>query len=815
MSNEELVESVLRLADADPDLTDDAKFVVLAALESDALLAEAIDGEADTPKLPLPRPSGGRATREPVGAFLKAIRVKGFRGVGPEATLPLRPATGLTVVCGRNGSGKSSFAEAFELALTGESYRWKEKKTVRWAEHWRNIHDGSPCSIRVELAEEGAGVTIIGLDWAANADLGDRTTWVQRAGQRREAGLDSLGWALPMELYRPMLSYDELGGRLEAEPSKLHDQLANILGLERITDAQRRVSQALRQLQQPQIDAKVALSELRKALADSNDARAGSALALVTRRAPDFDAVEKLSSGNIAETNGGRSQLQMLAELRIPTNDEVRQAATDLRAAVSEVAEHSGTLLDLAERRAELLRLALTLHEQHGDRDCPVCGVGRLDAEWRARIDAELSDEDEQLLVLRKTRQQLIERRCTAQEVVGRVGPFVQPDQIELSTLAEAQTTLELWTQPPLGDLALADHLELAHGGLEAATTALREEAAALLADRENAWAPLAAQLARWASLAREARAREPKAATVKRAGEWLKNNATQLRRERLAPLSRYAKEIWAALRQESNVDLGAITLEGQGNRRHVDLRAEVDGEQAGALGVMSQGELHVLALALFLPRATIAESPFRFVVLDDPIQAMDPSKIDGFVCVLRRLAERRQVVVLSHDDRLPEAVRRMAVSAHIVEVCRGAGSTVQIETVLDPAGRYLGDAFALLGDPEVPREVRARVLPGICRMAVEAAARDTFMARRFSAGTARASVEETWEKVTTTRRRVALALRDDPEADINNWARSKAWRGSTLDLCGRRAHTGFNGDLLDAVRGVERTVQDLRDGGA
>ena len=740
--------------------------------------------------------------------------VGGWSPLFGEGFLPLHPATGLTVICGRNGSGKSSFAEAFELALTGESYRWKEKKTVRWEEHWRNIHDGSPCSIRIELAEEGAGVTIIGLDWAADADLHDRTTWVQRAGQRREAGLDSLGWAIPMELYRPMLSYDELGGRFEAEPSKLHDQLANILGLERITDAQRRVSQALKQLQQPQIDAKAALSELRKTLAASNDVRAGQALALVTGKTPDLDAAERLSSGSIAETDGGRSQLKVLAELRIPTNDDVRQVAMDLRAAVSEVAEQGGTLLDLAERRAGLLRSALALHEQHGDTDCPVCGVGRLDAEWRERINAELSDEDEQLLVLRKTRQQLIERRRTAEEVVDRVGPFGRPDQIELSTLAEAQTMLELWTQPPPSDLALADHLELAHGGLEAATTALREEAAALLADRESAWAPLAAQLARWTSLAREARAREPKAATVKRAGEWLKNNAAQLRRERLAPLSRDAREIWAALRQESNVDLGAITLEGQGTRRHVDLRAEVDGEQAGALGVMSQGELHALALALFLPRATIAESPFRFVVLDDPIQAMDPSKIDGFVYVLRRLAERRQVIVLSHDDRLPEAVRRMAVPAHILEVCRGAGSTVQIEPVLDPAGRYLGDAFALVKDLEVPPEMRARVLPGICRMAVKAAARDTFMARRFSAGTARADVEATWQKVTTTRR-VALALRDDPDADINNWTRGKRWRGPTLNLCGKRAHTGFTGDLLDAVRGVAHTVEDLRKGGA
>ena len=63
----------------------------------------------------------------------------------------------------------------------------------------------------------------------------------------------------------------------------------------------------------------------------------------------------------------------------------------------------------------------------------------------------------------------------------------------------------------------------------------------------------------------------------------------------------------------------------------------------------MSQGELHALALALFLPRATAASSPFRFVVLDDPIQAMDPAKIDGFVQVL---SEDRQDA--SGDRLLP-----------------------------------------------------------------------------------------------------------------------------------------------------------------
>ena len=62
-----------------------------------------------------------------------------------------------------------------------------------------------------------------------------------------------------------------------------------------------------------------------------------------------------------------------------------------------------------------------------------------------------------------------------------------------------------------------------------------------------------------------------------------------------------------------------------------------VDGVPGAALGVMSQGELHSLALSLFLPRATLSESPFRFVVIDDPVQSMDPARVDGLARLARR----------------------------------------------------------------------------------------------------------------------------------------------------------------------------------
>ena len=114
-------EVILDLLDADEGLAEGVKDVVLEALTE-------VVGEGNT---------GDECT---AGAgFLTSISVAGFRGIGSEARLDLYPAPGLMVVSGRNGSGKSSFAEALELALTGTSFRWYKKETL-WAESWRNLH---------------------------------------------------------------------------------------------------------------------------------------------------------------------------------------------------------------------------------------------------------------------------------------------------------------------------------------------------------------------------------------------------------------------------------------------------------------------------------------------------------------------------------------------------------------------------------------------------------------------------------------------------------------------------------------------------
>ena len=142
------------------------------------------------------------------------------------------------------------------------------------------------------------------------------------------------------------------------------------------------------------------------------------------------------------------------------------------------------------------------------------------------------------------------------------------------------------------------------------------------------------------------------------------------------------------------NVDLGPIKLEGSATRRRVTLDVTVDGVEGAALGVMSQGVFHALALSLFLPRAMLPDSPFRFLVIDDPVQAMDPSKVDGLVLVLQDVASTHQVVVFTHDDPLPEAVRRSGFPATIWQTVRREGSVVELQKAADPVTRYLDDAL-------------------------------------------------------------------------------------------------------------------------
>jgi hypothetical protein len=93
----------------------------------------------------------------------------------------------------------------------------------------------------------------------------------------------------------------------------------------------------------------------------------------------------------------------------------------------------------------------------------------------------------------------------------------------------------------------------------------------------------------------------------------------------------------------------------------------------------MSQGDINGARLSIFLPRATLAREPFRLLVVDDPVQPMDPAKVDGLGRALHRVAATRQVIFFTHDDRLPAAIRRLGLPVRILQVDRPLNTVLEI----------------------------------------------------------------------------------------------------------------------------------------
>jgi DNA repair exonuclease SbcCD ATPase subunit len=802
-----LTDYVLERAESDASLSEPARLVVLAALESPEDLAEALGG-GRSGFLPKRALSSAEPAAKPVGAYLESITVQGFRGIGPKVTVPLQPGPGLIVIAGRNGSGKSTLAEALELALTGRNSRWENKKGIVWTQAWRNLHAADPVQIRIGLTEEGSGPTTIGVDWSTGDDVGDKKTWIQRTGQKRE-GIDALGWETALEMYRPLLSYDELGHILEGTPSQFYDQLHRLLGLEQLTEATDRLGAAVKQLKKPGVELKQARDELRPLLESHDDARAELALAQVKKTKPDVNVLQPLiTDGSGAETPPAWQQAERLTT---PSAQDLAPKLTALREAAASERDEARKADALAAARAGLLGQGLEFHEQHGDQKCPVCGEGTLDDRWALAARAALERELAAASALTAARAATTQARSA---VVGLVRGIARPPSSgdDLTTLAAAREAWERLAELPIDDdIALAQHVETTLPAVEQSYASLRNEAAILIKQRADEWAPIAVKLADVVGKAQAAAEADGRLKLATEALNWLRANEGELRNERIAPLADQAREIWAALRQESNVDLGAIRLEGQNTSRRVTLQAAVDGAETEAFGVMSQGELQALALAIFIPRATSPESPFRFMVLDDPIQAMDPSKIVGFLQVLTELAKDRQVIVLTHDDRLPSAIRTSRTQARIIEVTRGANSVVHVSESSDPATRLLDDAFAIAVDEGVPDDVKKRAIPRLCREAVEVTAKDVFSARALAQGRSRSDIEATWESAQKVARRLGLALSLDPDDSqtVDNWITGVPAHKAAMAVVNKGIHQGvFN--FKGAVNDARRTVADL-----
>ena len=815
-TEDDLALALVERLDEDTKLSLDSKVLVYAAFEGETALAAAITSGGVLPSVD--EFAAAADAPDPAGAYLTRVTVSGFRGVGPERSIDVKPAPGLTVICGRNGSGKSTFAEAVEMALTGHNERWSEDRAAEWRDGWRNLHVPHPTAIEVQFLVEGQAPaqTVVRRRWQKDGDLKSATAEVQSAGQPVQP-IALLGWQQPIETYRPFLTYNELGDALTGRPSALYDALWKILGLERITTTQARLQDATKRLKDAAEAAKSGAALLVvQARGLTRDDRAEHLIALLDKKTWDIDAIEAAVHDDGHDDSSGLGILRQLASLQGPDLQAISDCARTLRESAGNMQALKGTDAERCALDADLLDKAVAHHETTGDGPCPVCGSRDLDAMWHAEASARVAE-------LRAKAAEVLDARGALHRALQSARALVTSkpviaDQVAAAGLVVTNDLSSAWqtfAQAPSDPVDLAKHLEDHGTGLAVAVDEISRAANEQYALRQNAWRPVAHAVQAWLPKARTAQAQAPALVALTAASTWVKAAATDWANARLAPLSDQSGRIWEQLRQESNVSLGPVHLEGSGNRRKVRLDVSVDGAAGSALGVMSQGELHALALALFLPRATVPTSPFRFLVIDDPVQAMDPAKVDGLAMVLDEVARRRQVIVFTHDDRLPAAIRRLRLPATLLEVTRRASSVVDVVAAEDPALRHLRDARSLIKDPKVDPRVSSRVVPGLCRLALEAACLDRFRAGRLATGASHADVERVIEANPKLYSRMAMALFDDPDKGGQVLARLNqfgGWAGDVFKACNQGAHHAVSrDDLADLVANAASLVKKLQ----
>ena len=269
--------------------TDAAGDLILAAFDGAGSVDAALRGASG------PATAGAKAsaaTAQPA-VYLTAIEVEGFRGIGPPTTLSIDPGPGLTLVVGRNGSGKSSFSEALEMVLLGTNQRWEQRVKV-WRDGWQNLHHRHT-RVAARFAVDGRRQP---LEVARVWKDGDAVDGSALSVDGKPATPDMLGWSQQLAGYPPLLSHNELEHALDREQSKLYDALAGILGLGDLAAAQQVLREARLDREGEIKSARGALPALRELLERTTDPRADLVRAALAKKVWDLDAVAGTVGGD-------------------------------------------------------------------------------------------------------------------------------------------------------------------------------------------------------------------------------------------------------------------------------------------------------------------------------------------------------------------------------------------------------------------------------------------------------------------------------------------------------------------------------------
>jgi hypothetical protein len=101
-------------------------------------------------------------------------------------------------------------------------------------------------------------------------------------------------------------------------------------------------------------------------------------------------------------------------------------------------------------------------------------------------------------------------------------------------------------------------------------------------------------------------------------------------------------------------------TKKGELKARRVQIKAKsYRKDLVSAVSSLSESKLNALGLCVSIATNLKGESPFDFLIIDDPIQSWDAEHEIQFIEIIRRLVERgKQVILMSHNRKWIDMVR-------------------------------------------------------------------------------------------------------------------------------------------------------------
>ena len=740
-------------------------------------------------------------------AYLRSITVEGFRGIGREAKLPLNPGVGLTVVVGANGSGKSSFAEAVERLLTGAIGRSEKAAADEWL-NWQNLHHHGGARVKVVL-QGAADTTDITLThrWAETDSINAGVTTMLQKGAAPEPWSPST-IADAMGSFPPLLPYARLGAAIRGKQFELFDAFNPLLGLGETERIERALAGKLSVAEALLKTADAAAKTARQLAAQSGLAEVAALLAEI-----DASARSPLGAAELLATDGQGEDHAMFREVASLHDFDEAAATVDLERLDSldrELAERLTPEFERAEQLAGLLAASIAFHQSGAEEQCPVCLQGTITDQRQAELVAALGAQQAAMAEVAELRRERVAMHGRLIQELPRVPPSVETFA-QLEDLRRCAVDLRAaLTDPSSMDTSMALGLIAELGPL---VTQARVEAQHRSDDRRSQLMPVIASFVEWGRAEQAAVGATSDRKALTEARKWLKTTIESERATRIEAISDSVLTTWQSLRQTSSVTMGALQLTGVADRpnRKLALSCQVDGMDASARSVLSQGELHALALSLFLPRALQVESPFGFLIIDDPVQALDRRKVDGLAEVLAAAATTRQVVVFTHDDRLVDAVERLDLKADVLRVTRLDGSEVNVDRCSDPVTRALDDAYALMKNTGIPHDVACRAVGAVCRTAVEQCAVRKYRRRSLDKHLSLEHVDEVLSNQTQFWPRVSLGLWGEVDHGAADRLRKQsAAYASLFGALNNAGHDLVSRDPKDLLRDTERALAAL-----